>query len=128
MTLCVCGSKKEASQCCEPLLTGKERAKTVRQLVRARYAAYALGGHGDFLKGTWHPATRRSLGIADLNGSDYDWQGLEILRYEQKGDQGRVEFKARFREGDGPEKTHHEISLFRREKGRWFYVDGRVLA
>jgi SEC-C motif-containing protein len=127
MALCICGSKKDAAQCCEPLLRGKEKAKTVRQLVRARYAAYALGGHGDFLKETWHPATRRNIGIADLNGSDYDWQSLEIVRYLQKGDRGQVEFKASFKEGDAPAKTHHEISLFQREKGNWYYLDGKVL-
>ena len=44
MALCICDSKKEYSICCEPLLTGSVKAKTVRQLVRSRYAAYAAGG------------------------------------------------------------------------------------
>jgi len=95
--------------------------------MRARYAAYALGGHGDFLKQSWHPATRGNIGLADLNGSDYDWQGLKIIRHQQKGDQGQVEFKAVYRDGDSEDQEHHEISLFKREKGIWYYVDGRIL-
>lgn len=128
MGLCVCGSGKEASRCCMPLLEGKVRAKTVRQLMRARYAAYALGGHADFLARTWHPSTAANLGMADLNSSDYDWQSLEIVSHQQKGDIGQVEFKASYRDkgSEGPLRVHHELSLFRREKGNWYYVDGRM--
>ena len=119
MGLCVCGGKKEFSQCCEPFLTGKAMAKTVRQLVRSRYAAYALGGQAKYLVQSWHPSSARNISAADLNTSDYSWESLEIVRHQQKGDIGQVEFKAVYREGDGPEQVHHEISLFQRVKGAW---------
>jgi SEC-C motif-containing protein len=36
-----------------------------------------------------------------------------------------VAFTARYR-FDGRDEAHREISRFRREGGRWYYVDGRV--
>ncbi len=52
-----------------------------------------------------------SLAISDTNGGGED------------DDTGMVEFSARFKEG-GKLKLHHERSNFRREEGRWVYVDG----
>jgi SEC-C motif-containing protein len=127
--LCPCGSGKPYAQCCEPLHTFKEKAKTVKQLVRARYCAYALGAgrHREFLIRTWHPASAKSINIVDITNDSYEWCGLEILFADQKGDLGRVEFKASFREQpDGPVQIHHEQSIFHRIKGNWHYLEGRV--
>lgn len=126
---CPCGSGKSYAQCCELLHTRKEKARSVRQLVRARYCAYALGAgnHREFLIRTWHPATAGSISILDISNDTFTWTGLEILRAEQQGDNGLVEFKARFRETpDGPERVHHELSRFHRLKGHWLYVEGKV--
>jgi len=127
--LCPCGSEKPYAQCCEPLHNLKEKAKTVKQLVRARYCAYARGAgkHREFLIRTWHPATSKQINLIDITNDTFEWRGLEILRAEQKGDVGRVEFKARFRESpDGPDQIHHEQSMFHRIKGSWLYLEGRV--
>lgn len=127
--LCPCGSEKPYSQCCEPLHTLKDKARTVKQLVRARYCAYARGAgqHREFLIRTWHPASARNINVVDVTNDTYQWCGLEIVRAEQQGDMGRVEFKARFRESDGgPEQIHHELSLFHRIKGNWLYLEGRI--
>jgi SEC-C motif-containing protein len=126
---CPCGSNKPYTQCCEPLHLFKDKARSVRQLVRARYCAYArgAGNHRDFLVRTWHPATAQQINPIDVSNDSYVWCGLDILRAEQKGDMGRVEFKALFRERDGgPLQEHHELSLFHRIKGNWLYVEGRV--
>ena len=128
MEMCICGSQKVFAHCCQPLLTGKVRARTVRQLVRSRYAAYALGGYADYLKQTWHPSTARNISMADLGSRDYTWLSLQIVRYLQKGDMGQVEFKAMYRKADGTEKIHHEISVFQRRKGVWYYYDGQQLS
>ena len=127
MALCVCGSKKDFSVCCEPLLTGKAQAKTIRQLVRSRYAAYALGDHAEYLRQTWHPATVNAIKAAELNTGTYSWQGLEIIGHEQKGDFGQVEFIASYKDAEGVAHKHHEISLFRRVKGHWYYLSGKLL-
>ena len=126
MGLCVCGSGKPFQTCCEPLLTGKTKAKTVRQLVRSRYAAYALGGQAKYLLQTWHPATAGNINAAELNTSNYSWDSLEILAHNQKGDFGRVEFIANYKDDEGTQCEHHEISLFQRVKGDWYYVNGEV--
>jgi SEC-C motif-containing protein len=126
MSLCICGSKKAFSDCCEPLLKGESKAKTVRQLVRSRYAAYALGDHADYLRQTWHPATAGSINAAELNTGSYSWEGLEIVAHEQKGDFGQVEFLARYKDDEGLAHVHHEISLFRRVNGSWYYLSGKL--
>ena len=125
---CICGSGRPYSKCCEPFLTYKARPKTVKQLVRSRYAAYALGGEGhrEYLVRTWHPATAQNIRMADLIADGHVWTGLEILDSRQKGDLGRVEFRATYSIDGGPEQVHHETSAFHRHKGVWLYLEGEV--
>ncbi len=127
MSLCVCGSKKQYSACCEPLLKGLTKAKTVRQLVRSRYTAYVLGEQAEYLLQTWHPSTASNIKMAELNTSKYKWDSLEILGYQQKGDLGQAEFIARYTDEEGQEHAHHEISLFQRLKGVWYYINGQII-
>jgi SEC-C motif-containing protein len=126
--LCVCGSGRAFGKCCEPFLTYKARPKTVKQLVRSRYAAYALGGEGhrEYLVRTWHPATAQNIRMADLIADGHTWTGLEILDSRQKGDLGRVEFRATYSVDVGPDQVHHETSAFHRHKGVWLYLEGEV--
>ena len=121
---CICCSGRPFGDCCEPLLSGRDRARTPRQLMRSRYAAYALGGYGDYLRETWHPSSPNHPGLADLEGADHAWQRLDILQSDQKGNSGVVEFRAVWLDDDGTEQVHHEHSLFLRVKGRWYYLKG----
>ena len=125
---CYCGSGKPFAQCCETFLLMKENPKSVRQLVRARYSAYAIGAgkHREFLIRTWHPQTARNINIVDISNDNFTWKGLEIIEAAQKGDLGRVEFKASFQQEDGSEHVHHERAMFHRIKGVWLYVEGEV--
>lgn len=125
---CICGSGRPFGKCCEPFLNYKAKPKTVRQLVRSRYAAYALGDqkHKEYLVRTWHPATANNIRMADLIAEGHQWTGLEILDVRQKGDLGRVEFRATYQVDGGPEQVHHEISAFHRNKGVWQYLEGEV--
>ncbi len=125
---CYCCSGKPFAQCCEPFLLVKENPKSVRQLVRARYSAYAIGAgkHREFLIRTWHPQTARNINIVDISNDNFTWKGLEIIEAAQKGDLGRVEFKASFQQEDGSEHVHHERAMFHRIKGVWLYVEGEV--
>jgi len=125
---CICGSGRTFGKCCEPFLAGKEKPKTVKQLVRSRYAAYALGQaeHREYLVNTWHPATAKNIRMADLIAEGHEWKGLEIINSTQKGDLGRVEFKATYSVDDGPDQVHHENSAFHRHKGTWLYLEGEV--
>ncbi len=129
MNACPCGSEKAFAVCCEPFLTFKQNPKSVRQLVRARFCAYKRGAgtHRDFLLRTWHPAVHSRINAADLTNDGYvTWKELEIVQAQQKGDKGGVDFKATYSERGGPDKVHHERSLFVRVKGVWYYVEGAV--
>lgn len=129
ITLCPCGSAKPFADCCEPYLGFKDKPKSVRQLVRARYSAYALGAgtYRDFLVRTWHPATQNRINATDLTNDTFiQWKSLHIVLAEQQGDRGRAEFKATYSEGPGPDKIHHERAIFHRNKGIWYYVEGGV--
>ncbi len=123
---CICGKAKPFSKCCGVFLSGEKHAKTPEQLMRSRYSAYALGGHGDYLMATWLPATAIGLNAASLSEKTHDWQRLEIISSSQKGDKATVEFKAWFKDETGSPKAMHEISEFVRVQSRWHYVGGQV--
>jgi SEC-C motif-containing protein len=123
---CPCGSNKVFGKCCGRFLGGEQWARTPEQLMRSRYSAYSLGNHGDYLLKTWFPATARGLSAATLSRREHEWTALEILDKSQDGDQGMVEFKAWYREGDGEPQLLHEKSVFQRMGGRWLYVGGEV--
>ena len=129
LSLCPCSSNKIYKQCCGRFLLGLNTPKTVQQLMRSRFTAYALGGQGDYLLATWHPDTRPPFSASELSARELpvrkvNWQRLEVLASEQHGDQGTVEFKATFVDSSGSAATHHELSRFVRMAGKWLYVDG----
>ena len=123
---CPCCSGKPLSQCCQPYLDGKKKVRTAKQLMRSRYAAYCLGGYGQYLHDSWHPEYRKGLTAQSLNNRTHDWQSLEILQDAQKGDKAGVEFRAKYGDEKGELKYHHEVSVFVRIKGKWLYTDGKV--
>ncbi|MEO0336282.1 MAG: YchJ family protein [Pseudomonadota bacterium] len=128
--LCYCNSGVEFGQCCEPLIKGKKKAQTAEQLMRSRYTAFAIG-EMDYIVDTHHPSSRDSV---DVQGNQAwskgaEWKGLEIrstIGGEESDSKGQVEFVASF-DMDGEEKTHHELSDFKKEKGEWFFVDGKLM-
>jgi SEC-C motif-containing protein len=85
--------------------------------MRSRYSAFVRGDVAYLLE-SWHPSTRPPRLALD---PEVRWEGLEIL--EAAGGvfdtDGTVEFRARHARG-----VQHERSRFRREKGRWYYLDG----
>nr|WP_297411230.1 YchJ family metal-binding protein [Naasia sp.] len=121
---CPCGSGAAYSECCEPLHQG-EPAPAAVGLMRARYAAFALG-LPDYLAGSWHSGTRP----ADLRlDPELTWRRLQIVDTARGGagdDEGMVEFRAVYRSPTGLEVLH-ERSRFVREHGSWVYLDGDLL-
>jgi SEC-C motif-containing protein len=122
-TDCPCCSGKPFARCCQPFLTGKAKPRTVKQLMRSRYSAYALGGFGEYLLATWVPRNRPKESAESLSLKTADWQGLTILDSSQQGDKGVVDFAARYLDARGQEQVHREQSVFLRHKGSWYYVD-----
>lgn len=128
MKTCICGKSKPFGACCEPLLSGRQYAKTPEQLMRSRYSAYALGGYGGYLLATWLSVTAQGLTAEELSEKSLDWQKLRVISSSQKGDAGTVEFEAWYRKSLNSNELDvmHEVSEFVRIQSRWLYVGGRV--
>ncbi len=125
-TPCPCQSGNEFSKCCLPFLEGTALPETAEQLMRSRYSAYATK-HVDYLKETLWP--RFQKGFNPLEVAEYasqtQWIGLEILATEKghaEDAKGTVLFCAKYI-ARGEFGEQRELSLFKKRKGRWFYVE-----
>ena len=118
---CPCGAGLSYQRCCAPYIEGEEAAATAEALMRSRYCAYALGAD-HYVLATWHPSTRPAT-LDPAPG--IKWTGLSIIHAEPGESEASVEFVARFKH-NGRAQRLHEVSRFRRQDGRWYYVDGDV--
>lgn len=124
---CPCGLGDSLDNCCGPIIEGRSFPETAEALMRARYTAFATQQIA-FIITSHHPDT---LGDVDRNAvarssKGSTWLGLEVLSTEDGlagDDQGWVEFIARHK-SNGFEMVHHELSLFRRHQGRWYFHGG----
>lgn len=126
MTLCPCGSRRDRDECCGPLLAGAP-APTAEALMRSRYTAF-VEADVDYLERTLAPEAKEDFDRAETEtwARQGEWRGLEIRGVAGGGaddDEGRVEFVARYR-FQGKDYAHHELGSFRKQDGRWVYVDG----
>ncbi|MEU6132368.1 YchJ family metal-binding protein [Saccharopolyspora sp. NPDC047091] len=119
---CPCGSGDVFAGCCEPLHTGERRAATAEQLMRSRFAAFAVGD-AEYLLRTWDPSTRPDA--LELDPAQR-WTRLDVLDRSGGGpfdSAGTVRFRAHYRL-DGRAGSLTEHSRFVRTGGAWYYVDG----
>lgn len=128
MAQCPCGSGSEYEECCGPLIGGTP-APTPEALMRSRYTAF-VHRDLDYIECTHAKEVRDSFNrsAAESTAKSAEWISLEIRDTSDGGegdDTGTVEFTARFKK-DGELLVHHEKSNFRREEGRWVYVDGKM--
>jgi SEC-C motif-containing protein len=126
MAACPCGSGDTEAACCGPILAGAP-ARTALALMRSRYTAYVRGAI-DHVIATHLAQTRAGVDreAAARWSRDTRWLGLEIVATTAGGpadDDGTVEFIARGVTRGAP-FAQHERSRFRRDDGRWYYVDG----
>ncbi|NWK76788.1 YchJ family protein [Aquitalea sp. LB_tupeE] len=124
-TGCPCGLPASFQDCCGRYINGQEAAPNAESLMRSRYAAYTMN-NADYLLASWHASTRPAE--LDLSREErfVKWMALDILSTQAGGkddEAGVVEFVARYKV-NGRAQRLHEISRFRKEDGRWFYVDG----
>lgn len=127
-SLCPCKSNVSYARCCMRFHYGRERAETAEELMRSRYSAYFFR-RVEYLVETTHPDTKDRDLKKQLEETIYDvnWSGLEIVGTAkgQKEDKiGKVEFIATYFVGDEQHELH-ELSRFKRFKGRWKYLDGK---
>ncbi len=111
---CPCGTGTPYDACCGRLHRGAAAAETPEELMRSRYAAYAVGDL-DHVYRTWHPRTRPDDVQVD---PALEWTGLEIL--DARDDE--VEFAATYTL-HGATYRMQERSRFERRGGRWVYVE-----
>ena len=126
---CPCGSEKAYSDCCGPLHSGVEIAKTAEQLMRSRFSAYAKKKI-DYLYETTYPDKRDENFRTEMEAwaNRAEFTALDILAKKQGRSLdkvGKVGFIAYYRQF-GEEKQMHEISRFRRYRGKWHYYDGEI--
>ena len=118
---CHCGSQKNFNECCEPIISGIEKATTALELMRSRYSAYATYA-AEYLLDTTHVSERQYHTKYEILkwATSNQWLQLEII----KATENTVEFKAYFLDIEGQKQIHHEFSTFILENGSWFYVGG----
>lgn len=129
MTQCPCGSGRTYEECCASYVEGREAAPTAEALMRSRYTAHALGNY-DYLNESVHPDLRDEADHAEMQkwSEAVEWLGLDILSTKdgkETDERGEVSFEARYSVSGMPQSLR-EDAFFRRENGRWFYVDGNV--
>jgi SEC-C motif-containing protein len=125
---CPCSSDIDFTSCCGRYISGEQDAPTAEALMRSRYSAYVVADE-NYLLDTWHSTTRpAALGLQE--DTTTKWIGLDIkgtnLGTEQD-EQGTVEFVARCKINGKAERLH-ENSRFRKENGKWYYLDGNIEA
>lgn len=124
MSICPCGSKKTLATCCGPFINNTALPETPEELMRSRYTAYTLADIAYIKKTMVSPALDDFPAEEALKWAKrIDWVELEIIQSSIDGNEGKVEFVAHY--NDGNDHCHlHEVSLFRRENNKWYYVDG----
>ncbi|HLO77428.1 MAG TPA: YchJ family protein [Magnetospirillum sp.] len=123
MTSCPCGSGRGFDECCGPLLSGGA-APSPEALMRSRYSAFTRADL-DYLENSLAPEAKEDYDRSETETwvKEARWDGLEIRSSATDGDNGSVEFVARYRLR-GKVFAHHELASFRQHEGRWVYVDG----
>jgi len=120
---CPCGSGRALSDCCGRY-HASEPAPDAERLMRSRYSAFVLGLE-DYLRVTWHPATRPAALELDATPRP-QWLGLAVKAHVPLDEtHATVEFVARYKL-NGRAFRLHETSRFERVDGRWLYVDGAI--
>ncbi|MGE0432632.1 MAG: YchJ family protein [Planctomycetota bacterium] len=124
---CPCHSGQPYKDCCRPFHKGRA-VQTHTQLMRARYAAYAMG-NVDFILHTTHPDSPHQQAdhvqwraeVRDFCERT-DFLGLEILDVSET----HTSFRATLRQGIR-DASFGETSLFRLHQDRWHYVSGEPI-
>jgi SEC-C motif domain protein len=131
MTACYCGSGRDFDACCGPILEDTNPALTAEALMRARYSAFVVN-KPEFLHDSLHPDHRHDHDLSATRrwAENSQWIKLDVVSSEagsEADDEGQVEFIATFKE-KGVTRSHHEISRFVKQDGRWYFVDGKLVA
>ena len=128
---CPCGSGRKYKKCCRVFHYGK-LPPHAELLMRARYAAYAVG-EVDFILATTHPdgphfqadAAKWRDEVRQFS-QQTAFEGLRVEHAEESGDAATVRFHATLSRG-GKDASFGEESTFAKVDGRWLYVAGTAV-
>lgn len=131
---CPCHSGKSYLFCCAPFHKGVP-APTALQLMRSRYAAYALG-KADYIIETTHPRHQEASLPPDVRRkkilqfcSSTRFEGLKVESFSEEGNRATVTFVA-FLLTKGKkgkiDSSFREVSLFEKVEGIWKYLTADV--
>lgn len=125
--LCPCHSERPYATCCQPVHLGKARPSPT-QLMRSRYAAYALSKVRFILKTERADPPLLPKELIDRRRTlkqfcqNTQFLGLQILdEATLSNSQATVTFRATLLQ-DGQDASFTERSLFELQNGRWVYV------
>ncbi len=128
---CVCGIGESTETHCLPVIRGEKAAETAEALMRARYAAYALG-EVDFVLASHTPEAGKDVDRAQTEAwsKNSKWLGLEVLSTEGGGAEdttGTVEFVAKYKVKNVT-LEHRERAKFEKHGGKWLFADAEPIA
>lgn len=123
---CACGSGLSYVDCCGRYIDGSLVAPSPEALMRSRYTAYTQA-HITYISQTMQGPAARGFDADSAKqwAAHVRWLGLHVLKSNEYGDKGAVEFIALF--NDGEQRQIHENSLFQKISGCWYYVDALPL-
>lgn len=123
--LCYCGSAKEFSLCCLPLISEQTTAEHCEQLMRSRYSAYCHH-HINYVHQTYHPSKQAENSLVSLTtfANNSHFIQLTVLSAEQTANEGYVSFNVRYIQ-QNTLYEFNELSRFLYEK-TWYYIDGTL--
>jgi SEC-C motif domain protein len=129
MDKCPCGSELAYEECCEPVIKGKKMAESPEQVMRSRYSAY-VKREIDYLGESLLPSGNKDFDPKSTRewAESAEWQDLQITGTTAGGPddlEGEVEFIATFKQ-KGQQMKHHELASFKKQDGKWYFVDGKV--
>ena len=130
--LCPCGSTKSYDDCCHSFHEGIKTPSPL-ELVKARYAAYAMN-RADFIMKTTHPASPQyetnykkwEEEISNFSHA-FSFEGAEIIDSKEQNTVAIVTFVAHLKEQD-KEASFTERSFFEKRQGDWLYRCGQLFA
>jgi len=124
---CPCHSKKKYKDCCEPYHKGGN-APTAEELMRSRYAAFALG-LVDYVIDTTDPKGNKYKPVRAIWTQELEtfcqttqFLGLEIMSAAEN----MVVFRVNLVQSGKP-SPYIERSIFTCPNGRWLYYDGMMV-
>lgn len=118
---CYCDSGKSFSECCEPIILSKTKAKTALELMRSRYSAYVLK-NGQYLYETCSKKLKNIENIQAINTDKTQWISLKVESFSEN----EVTFMAYYKENNHI-VVMKEKSLFIRENENIKYDSGEMI-